>query len=165
MEVSSDWIDQRDGGISVIHIYLDACCLNRPFDDQTQARIRLEAEAVILILMRCEAGDWEWIGSEVLDWEIGQTPDPERRRRVGLLAAHIHRSVPVGPSEIDRAQELETWGIAAYDALHLACAESGGADVLLTTDDKLLRRSAARASDLHVRVANPLTWLREVSER
>ena len=149
----------------MIHIYLDACCLNRPFDDQTQARIRLEAEAVILILMRCEAGDWEWIGSEVLDWEIGQTPDPERRRRVGLLAAHIHRSVPVGPSEIDRAQELETWGIAAYDALHLACAESGGADVLLTTDDKLLRRSAARASDLHVRVANPLTWLREVSER
>jgi len=148
----------------VIHIYLDACCLNRPFDDQTQARIRLEAEAVILILMRCEAGDWEWIGSEVLDWEIGQTPDPERRRRVGLLAVHIHRSVPVGPSEIDRAQELETWGIAAYDALHLACAESGGADVLLTTDDKLLRRSAARASDLHVRVANPLTWLREVSE-
>lgn len=26
-------------------VYLDACCLNRPFDDQTQGRIRLEAEA------------------------------------------------------------------------------------------------------------------------
>ena len=32
-------------------IYLDTCCLNRPFDDQTQDRIRLEAEAVILILI------------------------------------------------------------------------------------------------------------------
>ena len=25
-----------------------------------------------------------------------------------------------------------------YDALHIACAESGGADVLLTTDDRML---------------------------
>jgi hypothetical protein len=31
-------------------IYLDVCCLNRPFDDQTQERIRLEAEAVLHIL-------------------------------------------------------------------------------------------------------------------
>ena len=143
-------------------IYLDACCLNRPFDDQTQARIRLEAEAVLMILSKCEAGDWEWIGSEALDWEIGQTPDLERLRRVRSLTAHAHRSVPIGLSEAERAREVETWGIAAYDALHLACAESGGADVLLTTDDRLLRGSVARASELHVRVANPLTWLREV---
>lgn len=26
-------------------IYLDVCCLNRPFDDQTQERIGLEAKA------------------------------------------------------------------------------------------------------------------------
>ncbi len=31
-------------------IYLDVCCLNRPFDDQRQDRIRLEADAVLLIL-------------------------------------------------------------------------------------------------------------------
>lgn len=30
-------------------IYLDVCCLQRPFDDQRQTRIRLEAEAVKLI--------------------------------------------------------------------------------------------------------------------
>jgi len=24
-------------------VYLDACCLNRPFDDQSQDRIRLES--------------------------------------------------------------------------------------------------------------------------
>lgn len=148
----------------MVRIYLDACCLNRPFDDQTQARIRLEAEAVLMILTECETGDWEWIGSAVLDWEIEQIPDPERLRRVRSLAVHAHHYVSVGPSEVERAEELETWGIAAYDALHLACAESGGADVLLTTDDRLLRRSATRTSDLHVQVANPLTWLREVSE-
>ena len=148
----------------MIRIYLDACCLNRPFDDQTQARIRLEAEAVLLILAQFKTGGWEWIGSEALDWEIGKIPDPERLRRVSLLIAHAHCSMPVGPSEVARAQEIEAWGIAAYDALHLACAESAGADVLLTTDDRLMRRSAARAAELRVRVANPLTWLREVNE-
>ena len=143
-------------------IYLDVCCLNRPFDDQTQARIHLEAEAVLMILAQCEAGDWEWIGSEVIDLEINQTPDSERRRRVGLLASHAHRSVVVGNSEIERAQQLEAWGISAFDALHLACAESGGADVFLTTDDKLLSKSVAYTERLRVRVENPLEWLREV---
>ena len=117
-----------------------------------------------MILTQCETGTWEWIGSEALDWEIKQTPDPERQRRVQSLVSHAYHSVPIGTSEVERAGELEAWGIAAFDALHLACAESGGADVLLTTDDKLLRRSAARAAELYVGVANPLTWLREVSE-
>lgn len=27
-------------------IYLDNCCLNRPFDDQSNLRVRLESEAV-----------------------------------------------------------------------------------------------------------------------
>jgi hypothetical protein len=31
-------------------IYLDMCCLNRPFDDQSQPRIRLDAEAVLALL-------------------------------------------------------------------------------------------------------------------
>lgn len=39
-------------------VYLDVCCFNRPYDDQTQDRVRLEAEAVLLILRRIEAGEW-----------------------------------------------------------------------------------------------------------
>lgn len=117
-----------------------------------------------MILAQCETGHWEWIGSEVLGLEINQTPDPERRRRVQLLASHAHRSILVGQPEIERAQQFEAWGISAFDALHLACAESGGADVFLTTDDKLLRKSTTYAKQLRVRVENPLAWLREVSE-
>jgi predicted nucleic acid-binding protein len=144
-------------------IYLDVCCLNRPFDDQTQARIRLEAEAVLMILSRCEAGDWEWLGSEVIGLEISRTPDPERRRRVQLLVSHAHQVITVGHSEIERAEQFQAWKISAFDALHIACAEMGGADVFLTTDDELLRKLAAHAEQLDVRVENPLIWLREVS--
>ena len=57
-----------------MRIYLDVCCLNRPFDDQTQDRIHLESEAVILILKRVRSGNWEWISSEAVDFEVRQTP-------------------------------------------------------------------------------------------
>ena len=47
-------------------IYLDACCLNRLNDDQSQHRIREEAEAVELILRRMHSGEVQWISSEAL---------------------------------------------------------------------------------------------------
>jgi hypothetical protein len=33
-----------------MRLYLDCCCFNRPFDDLSQIRVRLEAEAVEWIL-------------------------------------------------------------------------------------------------------------------
>jgi len=124
--------------------------------------VHLEAEAVLLILAQCEAGQNEWVSSDVVDIEIGQTPDLERRRRVQALTSHAHRSIAVERREAERAQQLESLGVAAYDALHLACAESARVDVFLTTDDRLLRRSAALREQIGVRVENPLGWLREV---
>ena len=37
-------------------LYLDNSVLNRPFDDQTQPRIHLEAEAVLAIVADIENG-------------------------------------------------------------------------------------------------------------
>jgi hypothetical protein len=148
--------------LPVTTVYLDVCCLNRPFDDQSQPRVRLEAEAVLYILAACDAKQWEWVGSEAIVLEISQTPDPERRRRVQVLASRAHRRVVVGQFELARAEQLERMRFPGFDALHLACAESGGVMVFLTTDDKLLRKAAARAKELQVQVKNPLTWLREV---
>lgn len=145
-------------------IYLDVCCLNRPFDDQTQDRIHLEAEAVLLILTHVESGRWQWIGSEVLDYEIEQTPNAERRLRVKLLTTSVAHTVLVEAAEEARARQLEELGFHALDALHLASAESGGADVLLTTDDRLLRLAVRFSAQLRIRVANPLIWLQEKTE-
>ncbi|NHZ72299.1 MAG: PIN domain-containing protein, partial [Aquificales bacterium] len=66
-------------------IYLDVCCLNRPFDDQSQERIRLESEAILLILKRIKAGDWKWVSSPVVMTEIRQTPNIERRQAILAL--------------------------------------------------------------------------------
>lgn len=147
-----------------MRIYLDVCCLNRPFDDQTQDRIHLESEAVILILKRVRSGNWEWISSEAVDFEVRQTPDAERRRRVESLIRYADRSVIIEATVDKRASELNEMSFGAYDALHLACAEHCNADVFLTTDDKLLRLARESSSRLKIKVHNPLIWLKEVIE-
>jgi hypothetical protein len=37
-------------GTCEMKLYLDNCCYNRPYDDQTQERIHLEGEAVLAII-------------------------------------------------------------------------------------------------------------------
>lgn len=108
--------------------------------------------------------EWEWVGSEVMDLEISKTPDPERRHRVTLLASSMHRRVVVNKEEEGRATHLRALGFSGADALHLACAERGGADVFLTTDDKLLRLALRHVGALKIQVANPLTWLQKGGE-
>lgn len=55
-----------------MRIYLDVCCINRPFDDQTEERIRMESEAVLAILTR-SLSEWTLIGSEAIE---GQSHEP-----------------------------------------------------------------------------------------
>ena len=148
-----------------MRVYLDVCCLNRPFDDQSQSRIRLEAEAIILILARLQAREWEWWSSEAVEFEVSQSPDGDRRRRVGLLAGCAHQVAQVTPREVQRAQTLQREGVAPLDALHVACAEQAKVDILLTTDDQLCRVARRLGDKLGVRVDNPLAWLAEVMPR
>jgi predicted nucleic acid-binding protein len=146
----------------ILRIYLDVCCLNRPFDDQRQDRIRLEAEAVLLILGRCEAGTWQWLSSAVVEEEVNNTPSSERRFRVRNMLSGAHGTVALTDVAIARAQELKALGFRTYDALHLACAEQATVDIFLTTDDRVLRIATRHTAQLKVRVANPLAWLLEV---
>ena len=143
-------------------IYLDVCCLNRPFDDQRQDRIRLEAEAVLLILGRCEAGVWQWLSSAVVEEEVNNTPSSERRSRVRNMLSGAHSTIALTATAVTRAQALKAMGFRTYDALHLACAEQATVDVFLTTDDRMLRIVTRHTAQLQVHVANPLDWLLEV---
>jgi hypothetical protein len=143
-------------------IYLDACCLNRPFDDQSQERIRLESEAVLIILNRLHIGEWKWIGSEALEIEIENTPNIERKNFLMKLLNGVHKHIKIRKQEIGRANRLKEIGFKPFDATHIACSESGSSDIFLTTDDKLLRLSRRMKIELNVRVANPLSWLTEV---
>jgi hypothetical protein len=56
-------------------IYLDACCWSRPFDEHTQDRIRLEAEAVLSIITRGREGKFTLAASEAIEFELFRIPD------------------------------------------------------------------------------------------
>ena len=140
-------------------IYLDNCALNRPFDDQSQERIRLETEAVVLLLSRVERKEWTWLGSEALEIEIDRTPDADQRLK--RVVKFVHSVVEITDKVLIRASELQAAGFVGFDAIHLACAERGKADVFLTTDDRLLKAAKRLSKKLLVKVENPLDWMKE----
>ena len=144
-------------------IYLDSCCVSRPYDSQTQNRIKSETTAIMQIISRFWSGEWQAITSKVLQFEINKISDLTKRSFVKELLTSIPQTifVAVSVSETFRGKQLEALGFKEYDALHIACAESGEADVFLTTDDAVIRRAKRLQSQLHVRVENPHTWLQE----
>ena len=144
-------------------IYLDVCCLNRPFDDQSQDRVRLEAEAVEIILRHVQDGDYDWVGSDVVEYELMQIQAPDRRRRILELVEYANESVAPDEDDFGRSRQLHGRGFKEIDSLHIACAEKSACEALLTTDDRMLRAAERNKDVLQVRVMNPLTWLSEVS--
>ena len=146
-------------------VYLDVCCLNRPFDDQTQARIRLESEAVLLVLAKVEAGQVGWVSSDIVEYELGKMADRERWQRVMLMTRMAHDVVRLDKGIQERAHTIARLGFGGMDALHLASAEKAGADAFLTTDDRLIRLAAKVSSGLQVPVFNPVVWITGGHER
>jgi len=130
-------------------------------DDQTQSRIAEDAEAVEKILRLLRDGAIEWLSSTVLKAETSNNPDPERRHEVEVLLSLATDTIPLDGRIIRRATELEATGYGGFDALHMSSAEAAVADVLLTTDDRFVRRAGRGLGAPRVRVLNPVEWLRE----
>jgi predicted nucleic acid-binding protein len=143
-------------------IYLDVCCLNRPFDDQTQPRIKLEAEAILEIIAYCQSGRWQLVNSTVLESEIGQISNQTKKEQVERYLSLAKYRIVVTPEIIKKAKELTTFNFKNFDALHLACAENN-TDIFLTTDDRLLKKVLSYQDKINVRVDNPITWLIDVT--
>ena len=98
--------------IATMKIYLDTCSLNRPFDDQSQERIRLETESVMIILARLSRKEWIWLGSQALKIEIDRAPDADQRSRLHRITGYVGQVVAIGQKELNRASELEKLGLA-----------------------------------------------------
>jgi predicted nucleic acid-binding protein len=139
-------------------VYFDTCCLNRPFDDQSQARIRLETEAVIHLLRAVEEAKIVWVSSDAIIYEVMKCPDEARRAAVLTLCTRVSERVTIDHVTMQRARELRTQGLRDLDALHLACAEKGSVKILLTTDDAF-RVAAGRLEPASpTRIMNPVTY-------
>ncbi|MDE0398015.1 MAG: type II toxin-antitoxin system VapC family toxin, partial [Candidatus Poribacteria bacterium] len=163
VEITDRSLDIRvQTNLQPLRIYLDTCCLSRPFDDQTQARIRQETEVIGRIMLQFRAEHWDWISSEVLIDEVERISDLNQRLQIKDWLTEAYQTVSIRTSEISRGKHLETLKFKEDDALHLACAESASVDIFLTTDDKFLRRAKCYNVRLRVRVENPYIWFQEM---
>ena len=57
-----------------MRLYFNTSALNRPLDDLSSERVRLEAEAMVALLAAVEDGTAEWVGSEYLEFEVEPGP-------------------------------------------------------------------------------------------
>lgn len=145
-----------------MRLYLDLCCLNRPFDDQSQPRISLEAQAVLLILDRIEAQSHELCNSPALVAENSRNPKAERRRKTETMLDQANVWIPHTEAVDQRVLELRRLGFQELDAYHLAFAEAGECDRLVTCDDRFLKTARRHAATIAVTVTDPVSLVAEV---
>jgi predicted nucleic acid-binding protein len=143
-----------------VKIYLDNCCFNRPFDDQRQTRIRIEAEAKLSIQGAVRGGTLELVWSYMLDFENAENPFEERQAAIDQWRQYAKTDVEQSDNLLEQARALVGAGLDAKDALHVACAIAGGCSHFLTTDDKLLKRAQGVSG---ITVMDPAAFVREAN--
>jgi hypothetical protein len=67
-------------------IYLDNCCYNRPFDDQTQARIAVETQAKLIIQSLVKMQKLDLIWSFALIYENELNPHINKKNTIRNFA-------------------------------------------------------------------------------
>jgi predicted nucleic acid-binding protein len=118
----------------------------------------LEAGAVLAILQRITSGEVQLANSSVLQFEIHRIADQTRRNAIQHFLSYSSSFQPLTPAIEQRGIDLNRLGFKRLDALHLAAAEALKVDVLLTTDDQLLRRAVQHSTHLTISVLNPVQF-------
>ncbi|MBK7673488.1 MAG: PIN domain protein [Candidatus Accumulibacter sp.] len=129
-----------DTKLAVTLIYLDICCFNRPFDDQSQLLVRLQTEAKLDIQQSVREGKIALVWSAVLDLENTANADIERSKVINGWKPLAVIDMEVTPQIESLAEEFASIGAKPMDALHVASAITAGATFLLTTDKQLLKK-------------------------
>lgn len=143
-----------------LKIYFDACAYNRPFDDLTQTRINIEAEAILTIIRLCKQHNWQIISSDVAELEIKNTKNMLKQSKVLSLLSLAKYKLYADSYTAQKATAIQTSGIQALDSFHIALCEEHDIDFLISTDDKMIK--LAQRLDLKVTVINPIKFLAEV---
>lgn len=143
----------------MLRIYLDNCCYNRPFDDQSQLKIHLETQAKLYIQAKIKEGVYDLVWSYILDYENGRNPYEEKRLAIAPWKTIASYMVEETEDILLFAESLASKGIKTYDALHISCAVASQCEYYLTTDKKLLNTSIPQ-----IKVVSPIIFVNEMEE-
>ena len=140
-----------------MRVYLDNCCYNRPYDDQSQLRISLESQAKIAVQDKIRNGNIELATSYISFYENDENPYEMRRQNIRNFQNN-HAAIYVSDKANDKVQtlaaEIEKAGVKHKDACHVACAILSECDYFLTTDDRLLKYKTEK-----IELMNPIDFI------
>ncbi len=142
-------------------IYLDCCCFNRPFDDQSHIRVLLESEAKLNIQINIRSGLYQLVWSYIMDYENSKNPFRERRNQISTWKKYSVVDVEANDKLVELASSIMPYGIKNMDALHIACAVSAKADYFITTDDGILKKANLVNA---IQITDPIGFIKEASQ-
>jgi predicted nucleic acid-binding protein len=135
-------------------VYLDNCCFNRPYDDQTQLRVELETKAKLNIQQQIIEKKILLVSSVILEYENNKNPYQTKKAVIQDFLQHASEYVDNSEEIENMVEEIEKKGIKSKDAAHLACAIYAKCDFFITTDDRVLKYK-----DERIRIINPIDFI------
>jgi predicted nucleic acid-binding protein len=144
--------------MKTLRVYLDNCCYNRPFDDQTNVINRIEAEAKLVVQRLIKDGQLELVWSDVVAYENEANPFEERRIKIAEWEQMSATAVEMDNNALETARDLMSRGLRQMDASHVACAIAGKADYFLTVDHKILNKPVTE-----IPIMNPIDFLKRMA--
>lgn len=145
-----------------MELYLDNCCFNRPYDDQSSIKIRLETQAKLYIQQLIKEGVLKLTSSFILALENSQNPNLERKIAINKFISH-YSSNYVSAQNADKIKQLSQVimksGVKWKDATHIACAIYAKCEYFITTDKRLLNYQTNELS-----ILNPLHFIELIEE-
>ena len=113
----------------VYNKYLDNCCYNRPYDDQTQIRISLETQAKLYIQDLIKNGKISLVTSYILEYENSKNRFLHKRNAIADFI-NVNESYYVG---------VERYFITTDDRLFRYYSE----EIAIVTPGEFIRRLEA----------------------
>lgn len=142
-----------------LRLYLDMCCYNRPYDDQSQIKVSLEAQAKLHIQKLIQERELELVASYMLRYECSQNPY-EMRRKAILEFVDTNTAAYVGlnrKNDVEaNAEEIMKTGVKFKDACHVASAILAGCEYFVSTDIRLLKYKTDK-----IKLVGPVEFLTE----
>ena len=148
--------------MSKIKVYLDNCAYNRPFDDQTQIKIALEAEAKRYIQRLIIEKNIDLVYSYVSRFENNRNPHATNKKAIDefFKNATVYIDHTHFQSVESRAIAIMQSGIKTADAFHISCAIEFGCNYFITTDKPLLKYT-----NDEIIICNPILFLEYLEEQ
>jgi len=124
-------------------VYLDNCCFNRPYDDQSHLSIYIETQAKLAIQELVKDKELLLIWSFIMDYENSKNPDVVVKNEIFTWRKLSTTIVYSDNQLIENAQKISQLGFGKKDALHLASAIKEKVKYFITVDKGILRKRKA----------------------